>query len=95
MCRNWKFWAVLAALAAGAVAVTPITLSALVPLLVFAACPLMMIVGGGVIARGARGARRVPRPAYRALPSGRPCGSARETPSLVTPPPGRPYDAAS
>lgn len=91
MCRNWKFWAVLAALAAGAVAVTPITLSALVPLLVFAACPLMMIVGGGVIARGAR---RIPRPAYRALPSGHPCGSARETPSLV-PPPGRENDTAS
>jgi hypothetical protein len=58
MCRNWKFWVALVAIAAGIVAFTPVGLTAVLPLLVVAACPLMMVLGGGILYRGAQSANR-------------------------------------
>jgi hypothetical protein len=55
MCRNWKLWAVVGAVVVGVAILVPgVSWGAVLPLLLVAACPLMMVLMGVGIFSGGR-----------------------------------------
>lgn len=55
MCRNWRMWATLGAVALAVAVVFPGARAVVLPLLFVAACPLSMVLMGVGMARAARG----------------------------------------
>lgn len=56
MCRNWKAWAVIAALALAVVVAAPDARATVVPFVLVAACPLSMVLMALGMARQPRAA---------------------------------------